>query len=388
MKILYVLNSTNAEGGATRSFDNLLNELLVRGNDALVVMPDTGGYYKVLKGKGVSIYATPYESDIIPYLRTTRDKILFLPRLIRNKCHNYIAVKKIVKICEEFEPDLIHTNVSPISIGYLVSKKLGIPHIYHVREYGDKDFDLKIIKIKQRLADSYTISITKDISKYRNLNDESKDCVIYNGIYPLSSIRKKFPKERYLFYAGRLTVKKGFGFMMDAYIDYAKSAGNHLRMIVAGGQSGMESHELCNSIRDRLEYEGLSESVDWLGVIDNVDEYMLDSVATVVPSVCEGFGRVVAEAMFNGSLVIGRDSGGIKEQFDNGVHVAGDEIGLRFNTKEELIAHFMRLTEDASFIEPYIDRSQECVKKLYSNDNNAKSILSFYEKILQGRAIG
>ena len=35
MKILYVLNSTNAEGGATRSFDNLLNELLVRGNDAL-----------------------------------------------------------------------------------------------------------------------------------------------------------------------------------------------------------------------------------------------------------------------------------------------------------------------------------------------------------------
>ena len=50
MKILYVLNSTNAEGGATRSFDNLLNELLVRGNDALVVMPDTGGYYKVLKG--------------------------------------------------------------------------------------------------------------------------------------------------------------------------------------------------------------------------------------------------------------------------------------------------------------------------------------------------
>ena len=201
MKILYVLNSTNAEGGATRSFDNLLNELLVRGNDALVVMPDTGGYYKVLKGKGVSIYATPYESDIIPSLRTTRDKILFLPRLIRNKCHNYIAVKKIVKICEEFEPDLIHTNVSPISIGYLVSKKLGVPHIYHVREYGDKDFDLKIIKIKERLADSYTISITKDISKYRNLNDERKDCVIYNGIYPLSSIRKKFPKERYLFYA-------------------------------------------------------------------------------------------------------------------------------------------------------------------------------------------
>ena len=388
MKILYVLNSTNAEGGATRSFDNLLNELLVRGNDALVVMPDTGGYYKVLKGKGVSIYATPYESDIIPSLRTTRDKILFLPRLIRNKCHNYIAVKKIVKICEEFEPDLIHTNVSPISIGYLVSKKLRIPHIYHVREYGDKDFDLKIIKIKQRLADSYTISITKDISKYRNLNDERKDCVIYNGIYPLSSIRKKFPKERYLFYAGRLTVKKGFGFMMDAYIDYAKSAGNHLRMIVAGGQSGMESHELCNSIRDRLEYEGLSESVDWLGVIDNVDEYMLDSVATVVPSVCEGFGRVVAEAMFNGSLVIGRDSGGIKEQFDNGVHVTGDEIGLRFNTREELISQFMLLTEDASFIEPYIDRSQECVKKLYSNDNNAKSILSFYEKILQGRAIG
>lgn len=384
MKILYVLSSTNTEGGATKSFDNLLNEMMKLGNEALVVMPDTNGYYKVLKNKGIQVYATPYELDIIPFLKTIRDKILFIPRFIRNKIHNCISTKRLVRVCGAFKPDLIHTNVSPISVGYLASKKLGLPHIYHVREYGDKDFDLKIIRIKQRLANSYTISITKDISNYRNLNDDKKDCIIYNGINSLSMIDKKFPKERFLFYAGRLTVKKGFGYMMDAYIEYAKSTKNHLKMVVAGGQPDIESYELCKNIRHRLKLEGLSDSVDWLGVINNVEDYMIRTVATVVPSISEGFGRVVAEAMSNGSLVIGRNVAGIKEQFDNGLMITGDEIGLRFNTTEELIEHFVRLTEDLTFIEPYIDRSQECVKKLYTKDNNASSTISFYKKILYG----
>lgn len=41
-------------------------------------------------------------------------------------------------------------------------------------------------------------------------------------------------------------------------------------------------------------------------------------MALIVPSPFEAFGLITAEAMFNKCLVIGRDTAGTKEQFDNG----------------------------------------------------------------------
>ena len=45
---------------------------------------------------------------------------------------------------------------------------------------------------------------------------------------------------------------------------------------------------------------------------------MSKALALFVPSSFEGFGFITVEAMFCGCLVIGRNTGGTKEQFDNG----------------------------------------------------------------------
>lgn len=42
------------------------------------------------------------------------------------------------------------------------------------------------------------------------------------------------------------------------------------------------------------------------------------ATALIVPSPFEAFGLITAEAMFNKCLVIGKDTAGTKEQFDNG----------------------------------------------------------------------
>ena len=63
---------------------------------------------------------------------------------------------------------------------------------------------------------------------------------------------------------------------------------------------------------------------------------MRQAKAIIIPSHNEGFGRCMPEAMFNGCLCIGHDTGGTKEQMDNGTEATGEDIALRYQTEDQL----------------------------------------------------
>lgn len=381
MRILYILSNSRAFDGSSKSFLNLFKGIVDAGMETMVLFPDNKDMYQSLSGLGIKTFFIKYEFDVSPKLSNLRDFILYIPRIIRRNYLNRKAINQIVDICKRYKPDLIHTNVSPLTVGYKVAMKLGIPHLFHVREYADKDFNLNIQNVNEILNKSYTISITKDIARYRNLNDPIKDRVIYNGIFSRKDLKYSPNKSPFFLYAGRLTEKKGFKMMMEAYIDYASSTKNPFKILIAGIPAERNDIEMVDNLKEKIHKNRLSEHVVWLGVVDSVSEYMYKAKATIVPSFNEGFGRVVAEAMFNGCLVIGYDAGGIKEQFDNGLHLSSGEIGLRFSSKDELVVIFKNLEQELIDIKPYIQRSQECVCELYSTENNVKKTLEFYHAI-------
>lgn len=63
---------------------------------------------------------------------------------------------------------------------------------------------------------------------------------------------------------------------------------------------------------------------------------MAEASAIIISSQSEGFGRVMAEAMYNGCLVDGKNAAGIKEQFDNGLQFCDQEIGIRYSDYGDL----------------------------------------------------
>ena len=65
----------------------------------------------------------------------------------------------------------------------------------------------------------------------------------------------------------------------------------------------------------------------------------------IVPSIFEGFGFITAEGMANGCVVLGRNTAGTKEQFDNGVKMTGKEIGVRFIDDNEMLQIKRNLSE-------------------------------------------
>ena len=180
-----------------------------------------------------------------------------MPRIILHRILNYLAVRRILKSVSVFDIELVHTNVSVCSIGFRVSRKLNVPHVYHIREYADKDFGLyyiptRRIYLRQLSAPmSYNICITQDIQNYFGQDKNSCSRVIYNGIQNQLSELPQVVKEDFFLYAGRLVAAKGVMELLESYYDYSSRALNVFPLYIIGEQPDQSYY---NKITDFLAF--------------------------------------------------------------------------------------------------------------------------------------
>ena len=106
---------------------------------------------------------------------------------------------------------------------------------------------------------------------------------------------------------------------------------------------------------------------------------MKNATALLVGSYFEGFGRMTAEASFDGCIVIGKNSGGTRE-------IISQTGGFLYNTQEEMLA-FME--DVANFTEEkyysIAKKAQQVAQNLFSIENYTEKIYSIYTKILKLR---
>lgn len=386
MKIVYFLNYTLPLGGATKSFLILLEGMREKGISPIVVVPNKNGIYETLKQKGINIICVPFRDAIYPWTRNIRDLFFFVPRLLGRIWLNRKALKELQKRLENEKIDIIHSNVSVIDIGYKLSQRLQIPHIYHIREFGDLDFAIHYYPSKRHFQKmlnstaSYSVCITKAIQRYHRLSSNPSSTVIYNGIH--HAIDSKYDHEKkngsYFLFAGRIEPSKGLDVLLEAYSRYHGS----VPLYVAGYYNANSGY--YKKIIDIINNKNLSDKVQLLGGRDDIEELMRKALALIVPSHYEAFGRSMAEAMFNQCLVIGHDTEGTKEQFDNGLALTGKEIGLRYSNVENL----SKCLVEAELMAPtlyreYTHNALYTVNSLYSNEVYIENIYQLYQSILK-----
>lgn len=390
MKILYVLSGTSVTGGATKSFISMLDQVRKRGHDVCVICPSKNGVYDVLKGKKIMVYAIKYRFASLPVVRNIIDIFKWIPRLIYTLVCNQLGYRKLLQLAKDWVPDIIHENTSVTDIGYKVASDLDIPCVMHIREYGDKDFGLHLYSINKRIKSSnvYTIPITKDIGQYRGVYGRERCCQIYNGIIEENDIRYNPKKSRFFLYAGRIEKAKGIEDLLDAYLEYCNTNANPIPLKIAGAAYDKQYLE---QLKGRVENTSMVRYVEWLGERDDIKDWYHSAVLTLIPSYFEGLGRVMPEAMANGCLCAGRNTGGTKEQFDAGFDITGSEIGLRFFTTKELCDIMKRITLDYEdkriFEQPggygkIIMKSQYAIRKNFTVEAFGIKIIDYYVKVL------
>lgn len=386
MNVLYVLNSTYKLGGASKSFVTMVKGLGEKGIVPTVVLPDREGLYGDLAKMGVDVIVATYRPNTYPYRHSLKDYFLFLPRLLARRWVNHRAVAKLEQAARDRRIALVHTNVSVIDIGFRLSRKLCVPHIYHVREYGDLDFQgiyypsWKSFHKTMSAPRSYAICVTDGILLHHGLRACANARVIYNGVAGFAPDKIEVEKEGCFLYVGRVEFAKGLDMLLEAYSAYWQKSSRKMPLWIAGDRKDdAYNRQLDEFIRTR----GLGNHVRFLGGKKDVFALMRKANAIVVPSRREAFGRCMTEAMFNKCLVIGYDRGGTKEQFDNGLRFAGGEIGFRFSSVEELARILGRMdalsTDDCSEM---IERAYRTVCAFYSVEAHVSKVYEFYCDIL------
>ena len=388
MNILYIVSSTRMVGGASKSFLTLVTGMAEKGITPYVITPDKGDMYETLREKGIAVTDIQLRANIYPSIHTVKDLLLFLPRLCGRRLLERKTKKKIYRLCVQKKIDLIHANISLLTCGIYASRKLHIPHVWHVREYVDKDFKFHFFPIKQayykmlNAKDSYVVCITRDVADYHHFTGKNAK-VVYNGIFsPEEETRGGGGNLGFFLFAGRIEPAKNPLQVVEAFhLFNQRHPENNMMLKMAGPVS---DPLYFAKITDFIKQHGLTDKVQYLGIRKDIANLMQEARATIVSSDFEAFGRCLPEAMLSDCLTIGKDFGGTKEQYDNGLAECGEEIGLRYKTTEELADRLSELWPDIpAKYEAMKENARAVVRKLYSKDTYINNVYSFYQEIMQ-----
>ena len=381
MKIVYIASS-GGPGGASVALYNLIKGLYLK-HDLHVVFPQKGFFSESVESLGIKCHYLPfYNLTMYPRLLGFRRKIRFFYDLLSILYSNHIAFKALLKLCDDIKPNIIHTNVGPLDIGFKVARHLHIKHVWHIREYQDLDFGIRFFPSKRKFSsmlscsENYSIAITNDIFNYWKL-DPTKAKVIYDGVVGDNEHSYNPVKNNYFLFVGRLEDAKGIKILLRAYGAFCRTNKNFC-LLVAGKGSDKYMDE-CKQI---IKVLGIENMVSFLGHRTDVYKLMEDATALVVPSRFEGFGFITTEAMYNHCLVIGKNTAGTKEQFDNGLYQIGSEIGLRFETEKDLLSVFHKVVNLSSLeYNKIVENAYSVVIENYTISNHINNIEFSYSTI-------
>lgn len=374
IRVIYIVNGGHYSGSAM-ALENLIIHLEDKIKCA-VVSPNKGDFTYNLAKRGIKCYYVNFRMNCWP--EKWNRGLKWPAKFVYVRWINFLATRKLKIITREFKPDIIHTNNGPVDIGYKVCKKLNIKHVWHLREFIDLGLKLNIYPSLSSYTKKFQNISTKCIAVscglFNHLKLSDNSFCIYDGVLP-SEERQRLEKENYFLFVGRIEDEKGVFVLLEEYNKYSQMGGSIPLYIVGSGTDG-SLHRAKEII---ISYK-LAHKITLMGFRKDVYDLMSKAKALFVPSIFEGFGFITAEAMYNHCLVVGRNTGGTKEQFDNGLKITGKEIGIRFDSDNELSSIMLSIEEkDFSAVE---DLAYDVVRNLYTKEASADKIFQVYSNLL------
>ncbi|MEM1144908.1 MAG: glycosyltransferase family 4 protein [Pseudomonadota bacterium] len=377
MNVLYLVESA-APYGSNKSLVDLIDRVSMEGVTACVVGTHRGPLSDWLEERHVQYIALGHQLSVYPKAGSWLDTFLFLPKLFAVRALNLFAFARLLAIAHRFKPDIIHTNIGPCTLGFWTATTLGVRHVWHLREYQDRDFGLRVFPTKAifinllRRSDA-VVCITRDIAKHFSYPGNLH--IVADGV---AAERLKWQparkRQRFLF-VGRLEEAKGIGPLVSTFLEFCERHGPSFELLVAGDGESV----FVKRLKDEALQSRHGSRVQFLGYREDVAQLMETARALIVNSRSEGFGRITCEAMLNGCLVIGRDTGGTSEILDSG---SGDPAGLLFSNEAGLMQAMVRATTmpDTEY-ERLARRASARVMDHYSIEKHAKAMLEVYKLV-------
>lgn len=381
MNILFVAHEIKI-GGATRSLLGVIDELLAKDYKVFVLVPrKKGELIDELKTKDVTIIPGRYYSWIGKPSRTFKVK-----QFIKNIL-NYLFIVNVAKKIKLYNIDVIHTNSLVTNIGGYLKKKINVPHVWHIREFGKEDHgfiysmsEKKTVKFIDENSDKIIVISKALLKKYQHFISDKKLHLIYNGI-PKSYIQKKT-------FTRKIGTKKHINLLISGAIKEGKGQDQAIlasKVLINKGIknftlniAGRGNPSYINKMQELVEENNLTDYVKFHGFIENVNSLRRNMDVELVCSKSEAFGRVTIEAMMSMNPVIASNTGAntelIKEDYNGLLYNYGNYVDLA-NKIEVLI-------QNPDLLEKYGKNGYKFALENFTAEINAKNIEMVYKELI------
>lgn len=222
----------------------------------------------------------------------------------------------------------------------------------------------------------------RDILKIYHIPEE-RVIVIYPGIktrmhlsphvYPMNELTSKFGiKKDYILFVGTLQPRKNISRLIEAFSQVLKKDEYKELQLVIVGKKGWQYEEILEAPQKH----GVTDSVKFLDFVSDEDLSLLyqNAICYVLPSLYEGFGLPVLEAMKHNCPVITSNVSSLPE--------AGGDAALYVdpNNTKDIAEKIELLASDRKLREELIKKGKNQINK-FSWEESAKKALAVLEEV-------
>lgn len=226
------------------------------------------------------------------------------------------TIRGLRQAWKEWQPNIVHTHLfAGDTYGRLAAWRSGIPvitteHNMNLDEVGVKKFIRtmlswwtdQIITVSQAVK-NYSVEVEHISSK--------KISVIYNGVDPVRfspEIQPSLHPVPIVGMTSRLHPNKGHEFLFQAMAQL--SAEPYQALIAGEGPERQRLEKLAETL-------GIQHKVHFAGAVQDVSQVLNQMDLVVLPTLQEGFGLSVVEAMMMGKTVVAFDTGPMQEVIEH-----------------------------------------------------------------------
>jgi glycosyltransferase involved in cell wall biosynthesis len=210
-----------------------------------------------------------------------------------------------------------------------------------------------------------------DIKKFSPANQEEK--------YLLRQRLEISQNERVVIFTGRLVTYKGLPLLLRVWKKIQQEHSN-VRLLLLGS-GGLDIHSCEEYLKKFVRLNKLSNSVQFMGTVENVHDYLRASDIFVFPSENEAFPLSLIEAMACGLPVISTSAGGIKDVLVDGINgrvVKSDDYQQLYDAIVDIIT-------DINLSDNLGQAAWRSVRHKYSTDSVTSKYVELFEQISKSR---
>ena len=380
MKVLYISTADYKYGAAKTQVRMILELKNSFGVVPVILTKKHNAFNELCDKEGIENYSYWYR-DIMSGSAYSNPILNILKHMVKYALYlrGALTQKGVLRCGINWnEIDIIHTNHTRIDIGVFISKKTGIPHVWHIRELNKGH--VKIIHYKPHYyqyvnanADAF-IAVTNQVKEYWSEAglDKEKIKVIYGGIDADKFVerKKRGDGKLKLVCVGRVEKSKGQMQILQAMHQLPDDIKKNVTLDLIGEPYPDYLHQLQKFIKNN----NLEDQVRFTGYCNNVSEILCNYDVGILSSKGDAFGNVTAEYMASGLLALATYT----ELVEDG------KTGLRYE-----FGDIKRLTEQIIWIFQNREKAEEIAaqgkKEIAVNftiEKNAHEVYKLYEKVL------